>query len=83
MLPKFTIYQTSTAAGFQDVLWSGDTTSQSVTVKSLPVVWEAKMHCMKFWMKIPTSEVYEGRLLRKMAREAVKCDKGVWMKNIL
>ena len=36
-------------------------------MKSLPVVWEAKMH-MRFWMKILTSEVYEGRLLRKVAR---------------
>ena len=31
-LPKFRIYRTSTAAGFQDVLWSGDTTSLGVTV---------------------------------------------------
>ena len=37
------------------------------------------MHCMRFWMKILTSEVYEGRLLRKVAREAVKCGKGVWI----
>ena len=29
-----------------------------------------------------TSEVYEGRLLRKVAREAVKCGKGVWIKNM-
>ena len=40
-------------------------------MKTLPVVWEAKMHCMRFWMKILTSEVYERRLLRKVAREAV------------
>ena len=40
------------------------------------------MHCMRFWMKILTSEVYEGRLLRKVAREAVKCGKGVWIKNM-
>ena len=52
-------------------------------MKSLPVVWEAKMHCMRFWMKILTSEVYERRLLRKVAREAVKCGKGVWIKNMV
>ena len=51
-------------------------------MKSMPVVWEAKMHCMKFWMKILISEVYERRLLRKVAREAVKCGKGVWIKNM-
>ena len=33
-------------------------------------------------MKILTSEVYEGRLLRKVAREAVKCGKGVWIRNM-
>ena len=45
-------------------------------MKSLSVVWEAKMHYMRFWMKIMTSEVYEGRLLRKVAKEAVKSAKG-------
>ena len=42
-------------------------------MKSLPVVWEPKMHCMRFWMKILAIEVYEGRpaLLRKVAKEAV------------
>ena len=33
-------------------------------------------------MKILTNEVYEGRLLRKVAREAVKCGKEVWIKNM-
>ena len=52
-------------------------------VKSLPVVWEAKMRCVKFWWKVLTSEWYEGRLLRKIARQAVECGKGVWVKNLL
>ena len=51
-------------------------------VKSLPVVWEAKMRCVKFWLKVLTSERYEGRLLRKIARQAVECGKGVWVKNL-
>ena len=33
-------------------------------------------------MKILTSEVYKGRLLRKVARDAVKCGNGVWIKNM-
>ena len=65
---KYRIHQTSTAAGFQDVLWSGRTTYPKASLlcemKSLPVVWEAKMHCMRFWMKVLINEVYEGRLLR-------------------
>ena len=51
-------------------------------MKSLPVIWEAKIHCLKFWMNIMNSEAYEGRLLRKVAREAVKCGKGVWIRNM-
>ena len=51
-------------------------------VKSLPVVWEAKMRCVKFWWKVLTSEWYEERLLRKIARQALECGKGVWVKNL-
>ena len=79
LLPKFRIYRTRTAAGFQDVLGVGiphPKASLLCEMKSLSVVWEAKMHCVRFWMKIMTSEVYEGRLLMKAAREAVKCAKG-------
>ena len=32
LLPKCRIYRTSTAAGLQDVLWSGHTTSLGITV---------------------------------------------------
>ena len=32
LLPKYRSYRTSTAAGLQDALWSGDTTSQDVTI---------------------------------------------------
>ena len=51
-------------------------------INSLPVVWEAKMHCVKFWLKVLTSRLYEGRLLKKIARRAVECGKGVWIKNM-
>ena len=52
-------------------------------MKCLPVIWEAKIHCLKFWINIMNSEVYEGRLLRKVAGEAVECGKGVWVKNMV
>ena len=45
-------------------------------VEALPVVWEAKMHCVKFWLKVSNNEMYEGRLLRKIARRAIECGKG-------
>ena len=42
------------------------------------------MHCMHEILDEDSdySEVCEGRLLRKVAREAVKCGKGVWIKNM-
>ena len=40
------------------------------------------MCCVKFWLKVLTSRLYEGRLLKKIARQAVECGKGVWIKNM-
>ena len=37
---------------------------------------------MQFWYKVLTSKVYEGRLLRKVASQAVECGKGSWMRSI-
>ena len=48
----------------------------------LCMVWKAKIHCVKFWLKVLTCEMYEGRLLRKIARQAAECSKGVWVKNM-
>ncbi len=28
------------------------------------------------------NEMYEGRLLRKIARRAIECSKGIWVKNM-
>ena len=52
-------------------------------VEALPVVWEAKMRCVKFWLKVLNNEMYEGRLLRKIARQEVECGKGVWVQSAL
>ena len=69
-----------------EYIWSIGTLNPKISllleVKSLPVVWEAKMRCVKFWLKVLTSERYEGRLLRKIARQAMQCGKGVWVKNL-
>ena len=51
-------------------------------IKSLPIVWEAKMRCVKIWLKVMMSRLYEGRLLKKIMRQAVECGKGVWIKNM-
>ena len=41
---------------------------------------EVKMRCVKIWLKVLNYEMYEERLLRKIARRAVECSKGVWVK---
>ena len=40
------------------------------------------MHCVRFLLKVLTSEMYERKLLRKLARQAVECGKGAWVKNM-
>ena len=56
--------------------------SLTMEMESLPVVWEARVRCVQFWYKVLTSKVYEGRLLRKVATQTVKCEKGSWMRSI-
>ena len=56
--------------------------SLMMEMESLPVVWEARVSCVQFWYKVLTSKVYEGRLLRKVASQAVECEKGSWMRSI-
>ena len=31
------------------------------------------MRCVKFWFKVLTSKMYEGRLLKMIARQSVVC----------
>ncbi len=38
----------------------------------LPVVWIAKLRCVIFWFKVPTSPMYDKRLLRRVATESVR-----------
>ena len=56
--------------------------SLMMEMESLPVVWETRVTCVQFWYKVLTSKVYEGKLLRKVASQAVECEKGSWMRNI-
>ena len=70
------------------VLWGGNNhpyhryISLLFEMRALPVVREVKMYCVRFWLKVLTGEMYERRLLRKLARQAVECGKGVWVKNM-
>ena len=56
--------------------------SLRMELESLPVVWEARVRCAQFYYKVLTSKVYESRLLRKVASQAVECEKGSWMRSI-
>ena len=44
----------------------------------LPVKWLARMQCVMFWSKVLTSRTYDGRLLRRIAVEAVRFGRGTW-----
>ena len=56
--------------------------SLTMEMESLPVVWESRVRCVQFCYKVLTSKVHEGRLLRKVASQAVECEKGSWMISI-
>ena len=57
-------------------------TSLWFEMEMMPLVWKAKMRCVRFWLKVMSAEAYEGRLLRKIARHSVGCGKGAWVKNM-
>ena len=48
----------------------------------LPVRWQAKLWCVLFWVRILSSEAYDGRLIRQVATEAVKFGRGSWLRKI-
>ena len=52
-----------------------------IEMDSLPVVWEARVRCVQLWCKVLTSKTNEGRLLRKVAMQAVKYGRGGWLRN--
>ena len=56
--------------------------SVMMELESLLVVWEARVRCVQFYYKVLISKVYESRLLRKVASQAVECEKGSWMRSI-
>ena len=47
-------------------------------IGDLPV-WLARMWCVMFWSKVLTSRAYDGRLLRRIAVEAVRFGRGTWI----
>ena len=38
--------------------------------------------CVKFWLNVLTSSLYEGRLPKKIARQAAECGNGVWIESM-
>ena len=48
---------------------------------AFPVVWLARTKCISFWFKVLSSPLYEGRILRAVALEAVQRRVG-WVRNL-
>ena len=40
------------------------------------------MRCVRFWLKVLGAKEYEGKLLKRIIRQAVECGKGGWVKNM-
>ena len=45
-------------------------------------VGSAKLQCMLFWVRVLSSETYDGRLIRRVATEAVTFGRGSWLRKI-
>ena len=45
----------------------------------LPIRWRAKLQCVLFWVRVLSSRMYDGRLIRQVATEAVKFGRGSWL----
>ena len=48
----------------------------------LPIRWRAKLQCVLFWVRVLSSRVYDGRLIRQVATEAVKFGRGSWLRKM-
>ena len=48
----------------------------------LLVRWRAKLPCMLFWVRVLLSRAYDGRLIRRVATEAVKFGRGSWKRKM-
>ena len=44
--------------------------------------WQAKLRCVLFWVRVLSSEAYDGCLIRRVATEAVKFGRGSWLRKI-
>ena len=48
----------------------------------LPVRWRAKLWCTLFWVRVLSSDAYDGRLIRRVATEAAKFGRGIRLRKI-
>ena len=48
----------------------------------LPIRWRAKLQCVLFWVRVLSSRVYDGWLIRQVATEAVKFGRGSWLRKM-
>ena len=45
-------------------------------MRDLPVKWQAKLQCVLFWVRVLSRDAYDGRLIRRVATEAVEFGRG-------
>ena len=47
----------------------------------MPVAWLARVRCAAFWFRILSNPLYEGKILRVAAMEAIECG-GPWVMKL-
>ena len=47
-----------------------------------PLMWEARLRCVVFWFKILLSPMFENRIIRRAAKDAISVSRGPWLNNL-
>ena len=47
-----------------------------------PLMWDTRLRCVVFWFKILLSPMFENRIIRRAAEDAISLSRGPWLKNL-
>ena len=85
LLPELTISTTSATESSPVILWSRDSPPPNITAagaRGPPSGMAGEDEMYVFWLKILTNAAYDGRLLKRVSVEAIRLNKGTWIKKM-
>ena len=68
------------------IFWSGQEPSYRVSLLAemscFALMWDARLRCVVFWFKILLSPMFENRIIRRAAEDAISLSRGPWLNNL-